>query len=549
MKWDLLHTKIEADSKSIIHELLKNRNIKSKTEITEFLNPIDPIDIKITDLGIKKADLKKILKRLNIAKKKKEKIVVFGDYDADGVCATAILWESLYKLGYDAMPFIPDRFDGGYGIKKSSFDNPKIIELNPKLIITVDNGIVAHEALKEAKKRGIDVIIVDHHTKETKKLLSDYVLHSTLVCGSALSWFLSRELSCKVGPCRLAGSDLNISLDLVALGTIADQMPLLGINRSLVKFGLPELSKTKRVGLQSMFKDSKILDVGVYEVGYIIAPRINAMGRLANATDSLRFLCTRDPKKASDLNQILNETNIERQKIVDDVLGQTLKQVQGGEKVIVISGSYHEGVIGLASGKITEKFYRPSIVLSEDGGISKASARSISGFNIIEAIKETGLIIEGGGHPMAAGFSIETSKISEFRIKINKHAEKTLTEEVLERKLKIDMEIDFDQINKNLVEELKKFEPTGQGNYSPVFTTSDVKVAEVKLVGSEGKHLKLKLEQNGIKFDAIWFSATNSSILTPNSPVSIAYSIDENVWNSKTSIQLKIKDILNHSLK
>lgn len=531
MKWDLLHTKVEKNYKDIIRELLKNRNIKSKDEIDEYLNPVDPMDIKVTDLGIKKETLKKIIKRLEVAKKKKEKIVVFGDYDADGVCSTAILWEALFKLGFDAMPYIPNRFDEGYGIKKESFDNPKIIELNPKLIITVDNGIVAYDALKEAKKRGIDVIVVDHHTKGTKKLLSDFIFHSTMVCGSALSWFLTNELGVKEG------------LDLAALGTIADQMPLLKVNRSLVKYGLKELSKTKRVGLQALFKDSKVENVGVYDVGFIIAPRINAMGRLASATDSLRFLCTRDPKKASDLNKLLNETNIERQKIVDDVVTKTLLEVNHDEKVIVISGNYHEGVIGLASGKVTEKYYKPSIVFSVGEKISRASARSISGFNIIEAIKETGLILEGGGHPMAAGFSIETINISEFTTKINEIGKRLLTNDVLERKLKIDMELDFKNIDIDLVKELNKFEPTGYGNYSPVFMTRDVNVVESKSVGSDGKHLKLKLEKDNIKFDAIAFGLGATHKLKDDEKIDIVYSIEENVWNNKTSIQLKIKDI------
>ena len=399
----------------------------------------------------------------------------------------------------------------------------------------MDNGIVAYDAIKEAKKRGIDVIVIDHHTKGSKKLPTNFVLHSTLVCGSALAWFLSSELGVDSG------------LDLVALGTVADQMPLLGINRSLVKFGLPGLLKTKRVGLNAMFRDLKIDNIGTYEVGYLIAPRINAMGRLQSATDALRFLCTRDIKKAGDLNKLLNETNIERQKIVDEVLTQVLKQVQDNDKIIVISGNYHEGVIGLASGKITEKFYRPSVVISrpstENNDISKASARSISGFNIIEAIKETGLILEGGGHPMVAGFSIETTRIEEFKLKINELSKEKLTDEILERKLKIDLEINFESINKNLVEELKQFEPTGQGNYSPVFVSKNVKVIEIKPVGQDGKHLKLKLSQNDIIFDAIWFGFNSIQKLKANDSVSVAYTIEENIWNNHTSLQLKIKDI------
>lgn len=529
MKWEVLDKSQITSHQLLVTKLLNNRGLKTKKEIDEFINPDDPEKIRFKDLGIDNITLKKVVKRLDSAKKNKEKIIIYGDYDADGVCATAILWEAMYKLGFDVMPFIPDRFEDGYGLKAESVKRLKDKDEKLSLIITVDNGIVASNAIKEANKLGIDVIVVDHHTKGEHKLASSYILHSTAVCGSALAWFLARELGEKNG------------LDLVALGTIADQMPLLGINRSLVKFGLPELTKTKRIGLQKLFRDSKIDNVGVYEVGYIIAPRINAMGRLAQATDSLRFLCTRDPKKAEGFNKLLNETNIQRQKVVDEVLTKVLKQVQDTEKVVVISGEYHEGVIGLASGKITEKLYKPSIVLSVNGDISKASARSIYGFNIIEAIKETELILEGGGHPMAAGFSIETSKIEEFRLKINKISESKLTDEILERKLKIDLELSFDLINQELVGELKKFEPSGQGNYSPIFSSKNVKIIESKTVGSDGKHLKLKLEQNGIKLDAIWFNAQYKSSCTGH--VDIAYSIEENAWNSKTSLQLKIKNI------
>ena len=532
MKWQVLHESLVTNKKEVLGILLENRGLKTKKEIDEFLQPKAPKDITFKDLGIDNKDLKKVIDRLNKAKKNKEKVIVFGDYDADGVSATAILWEALYKLGFNALPFIPNRFEDGYGLKAKSFDYKELQPENCSLLITVDNGIVAYDGIKEAKKRGIDVIVVDHHTKGTKKLPTEFCLHSTLVCGSALSWFLAKELGKEDG------------LDLVALGTIADQMPLLKINRSLVKYGLVELTKTKRVGLKALFRDLKIETVGVYEVGYIIAPRINAMGRLRSATDSLRFLCTRDPKKASDLNRLLNETNIERQKIVDEVLISVLKSVTIEEKIIVIDGEYHEGVIGLASGKVTERFYRPSIVLSVGkDGISKASARSINGFNIIEAIKETGLIIEGGGHPMAAGFSIETKKILEFKTLINELAKGKLTDEIMERKLKIDLELSFQNIDTELLTELKKFEPTGFGNFAPVFVSRKVKIVEIKPVGSEGKHLKLKFEQNNKKFDAIAFGMLNNKNLKAGDKVDVAYTLDENVWNNKTSIQLKVKDI------
>lgn len=537
MKWEVLDKSITGNKSitSIARKLFKNRNIKTKKEIDEFLNPKNPEKIKIYDLGIKKQRLQTVLKRLEQAKKNKEKIVIFGDYDCDGVCSTAILWETLYKLGFDAMPYIPDRFSEGYGLKSSSFEKEQLKIENCKLIITVDNGIVAYEAIDKAKKRGIDVIVVDHHTKGTKRLSTPYILHSTSVCGSALAWFLAKELD--------KSSLINKMLDLVALGTVADQMPLLGINRSLVKYGIQSLKKTNRLGLKSLIESIGIKEIGVHEIGFLIAPRINAMGRLSHALDSLRLLCTKDKDKANTLTKVLNDTNSQRQKVVDEVLGQVMKQVQGDTKIIVIDGDYHEGVIGLASGKITEKLYRPSIVLSRGQSVSKASARSVVGFNIIETIKETQLILEGGGHPMAAGFSIETSKIEEFRFKIQELSEKKISDELLEKKLKIDLIINFEDINTELIEELEKLEPTGYGNIKPVFASQKVKIIESKTVGNEGKHLKLKLSQDKKVFDAIWFGHDSSIENHKSGFVQIAYNIETNTWNGRSQIQLKIRDI------
>ncbi|WKZ26121.1 MAG: single-stranded-DNA-specific exonuclease RecJ [bacterium] len=542
MKWEILDgTKV--NSIEVLQKVIfKNRGLKSENEVKDFLEPKNPKDINLIDLGVPKASINRVLQRLKLAKEKKEKIVIFGDYDADGVCSTAILWEALYKLGFDALPYIPDRFEEGYGIKSQTFKNSKFKALNPALIVTVDNGIVAHSAIKTAKNKKIDVIVVDHHQKTKKKLDTEYIIHSTEVCGSALSWFLAKELK------------VFDNLELVAIGTVADQMPLLGINRSLVKYGLEELNKhslassagkTKKLGLKELIKSAGISKVGVYEIGFIIAPRINAMGRLLNATDSLRLLCTRDKKKSLILSKLLNDTNLKRQQIVEDVLIRTLKEVDQELNVIVIEGDYHEGVIGLASGRVTEKLYKPSIIFSKGEKISKASARSISGFNIIEAIKETGLIIEGGGHPMAAGFSIETKKISLFKERINEISKKYLNKEMLLRKLKIDAVIDFSIINQDLLDFITKLEPVGYGNYSPIFLSKDVEVVETKTVGSENKHIKMKLKQDSKIIDAIWFNAKSDYISSKPIKANIAFTVEENVWNNKTSIQLKIRDIRN----
>lgn len=530
MKWEIL-----GSGKDVVKTLLKNRGI---IDSKEFFNPKDPSKITLKDLGIKEESIKKTIKRVKQAKDKKEQVIIYGDYDADGICATAILWESLHEFGLNVLPHIPDRFNEGYGINAKSVQDLKSKIPNLTLIITVDNGIVGYEGIKKAKELGIDVIVLDHHTKGVKKLATYYILHTTTVCGSGLAYFFSKELG------------INKGLDLAAIGTIADQMPLIGINRSLVKYGLPILKNTKRLGLKTLFSDSKIEtvgtynEVGVHEVNYIIAPRINAMGRLASGLDSLRLLCTTKNDRAQELSKLLTKTNSDRQNIVETVVIHTRQNITKDKIIVIAHESYHEGVIGLAAGKLVEEFYRPAIVISKGVEKSKASARSISGFNIIDAIKATGLILEGGGHPMAAGFSIETSKIAEFTKKINEVSAELLTDELLTKKIKVDMELNFGELNYELLEKLKEFEPIGLGNPGPTFVAKNVEVKNVKTVGKEAKHLKLTLKQDEHYFDSIYFGGGEMySDLKPGTKIDVVYQLEDNNWNGSQSLQLKIKDI------
>lgn len=544
MKWEILG-KGKTGISSITSILLKNRGVKTQKERREFFNPTRPEKLSLKALGISKLEISKAIKRIKTAKRKKEKVIVYGDYDADGICATAILWECLYKLGLHVLPYIPERFSEGYGLNAESVQRLKMNTLRDKnerlkIIVTVDNGIVAYEGIKKAKELGIDVVVVDHH--EPGKLLpSAYCLiHTTQISGSGVAWILARELGDPSG------------LELAAIGTISDQLPLIGPNRSFAKYGLESLRKTRRPGLQALFDEARIEreKIGTYDVSFIIAPRLNAMGRLTHAIDSLRLLCTKDPKRARELADLVGRTNFERQKMVDQVMVTTLSEMKieskgYKNKVIIMAGDYHEGVIGLAAAKLVERFYRPAIVLSKKKDISKASARSIAGFNIIKAIRKLeGLYLEGGGHPMAAGFSIETSKIEEFAKRINVISKPLLTPEILSRKLKIDFELDFNQINRELYDGLKEFEPTGLGNFPPLFITKKVEVLEARIVGRDNSHLKLKLRKNDVVFDAIYFnppSTVHRSLSTK--PVDIVYSIEENIWNNHTSLQLKIKDM------
>ncbi|MEK7550696.1 MAG: single-stranded-DNA-specific exonuclease RecJ [Patescibacteria group bacterium] len=521
MKWEIL------GKGDVLKTLLKNRGIKNSKEFFEPKFPESP-----------KLNYKKAIDRLKLAKKNKEGVIVYGDYDADGICATAIIWEALHEYGLDVLPHIPDRFSEGYGLNPESVQNLKLKINNLKLIVTVDNGIVAYKGIKKAKELGIDVIVIDHHQPGNKPNSAFCILHSTLVSGSALAYFFAKELGFKSG------------LELAAIGTIADQMPLIGVNRSIVKYGLEDLNHTNRIGLQTLFKDSKVEKIGTYEVNYIIAPRINAMGRVANGLDSLRLLCTKKLDKAKELSSLVNKTNLDRQKIVDEVIIHARRNV-GNQKIIVLSdASYHEGVIGLAAGKIVEEFYRPTIVISKGKEISKASARSISGFDIISSIRNVSdLIIEGGGHPMAAGFSIKTSKIEIFTKKINDISDKLLTNELLERKLKIDLELDFKQINQELHKIIESFSPTGLGNPTPTFVSHKIEIMNVRMVGVSNKHIKLKLKQGEQVFDAIYFGGGQFyPDLKTGTKMDVIYSIEENIWNNHKSLQLKIKDIkpLNH---
>jgi single-stranded-DNA-specific exonuclease len=349
---------------------------------------------------------------------------------------------------------------------------------------------------------------------------------------------------------RDSKSKVNDSLELVAIGTVADQMPLIGFNRSLVKYGLRNLRVTKRKGLLALFETAGIKseDIGTYEINYLIAPRLNAMGRMENAIESLRLLCIKNVGRAKELALTLDRTNHQRQKVVDEVVLHARKKIadEGWESIIIIAHeSYHEGVIGLAASKLVEEFYRPAIVLSKGEVYSKASARSISGFNIIEAIRSLDSLIEGGGgHPMAAGFTIRTENIEIFRKKLEAISKAQLTKEILSKKLKIDLEIPFFVIDKITLQKLLLFEPTGLGNYTPTFLTKDVSVAGVRYVGRDLKHLKLTLVKDDMRFDAIGFNFGGLiKDLSVKDKLDIVYTIENNVWNGYENIQLKLKDI------
>ena len=545
----------------IVNILLANRGLKTKKEIDEFLNPPDPLSYSFADLLINTTQLRKAVTRILKAVSKKEPIVVYGDYDADGICAAAIMWEALQTCRADALPYIPQREKEGYGLSKEGIDNvlrdTKYQIQNTSgvtkgrswgLIIAVDSGIVAHDAVGYAKSKGLDVIIVDHHEKPETLPKTSAIVHTTKLCAAGIAYYVSSQL---VADRR----SLTAWLELAAVATVTDLMPLIGPNRSIVKYGLEALNKTARPGLRALFSVAGIKKIGAYEIGYLIGPRLNASGRIESALTALRLLCTKNDEKALAFAGLLDKTNKDRQLMVETQTRHALAGYEQNssprERIIVINHeSYHQGVIGLIAGKLVEKYYLPSIVIARGEVLSKASARSISGFNIIEAIRATqNILVNAGGHPMAAGFTIETARIEEFESKIKKIAKAKISPGMLERTLRIDVSIPLDFITFQLYELLTQLAPFGLGNPEPVFASRGI-LESFRTVGADGKHLKLQILAAGggrvpaASLDAIAFNQGSAAEkLIVGQPVFVAYSVALDTFNNHPKIQLKIKDI------
>jgi single-stranded-DNA-specific exonuclease len=571
-KWNVLN---KTKSREITEILLENRGIKTKKEAEEFLNP--KLETVTADsVGIDKKQLKKATERIKSAIKNKEQIVVFGDYDVDGITGTAILWETLHSIGAKVMPYIPHRIDEGYGLSVKGIENVKNLHKDLKLIITVDNGIVANKAVDFANEQEIDVIITDHHVLSKKSPNALAIVHTTKLCGAGVAYLLAKELA--RGPAaslppasapstssvRAVGSPSSgvtpltyDHLALVALATVADLVPLKGANRTLLKFGLEVLRKTKRFGLLELFKEAGLEkeNIGTYEIGHIIAPRLNAMGRLEYAMDSLRLICTTSPKRARELAQLLGNTNKERQEITLQTVLHAMTIINNQKSKIkrllfISDESYEQGVIGLVAGKLVEEFYRPAIIVSIGKKFSKASARSVKGFDMIEFIRTASeLLIDAGGHPMAAGFTVETAKLSLLQKTLEDKAELLLNKDLLTRNLKIDCELPLFLIDIKLYESLQQLAPFGMGNPEPTFVSKNVTVEDVRLVGMEGKHLRLVVSDPklGVRLESIAFGMGETAKIHIGDKIDIVYTIDENEWNGEKRLQLKIKDIRRHS--
>lgn len=543
MKWHIQSTNTPKNLSELKKILLKNRKIKNEQS---FFKGVSPFKISLAELGVNQRDLAKIKKRLKKAQDNQEKIVIFGDYDADGISATAVLWQVLHAQSYNVLPFIPNRLKHGYGLSIKAINDLLLEQADVSLIITVDNGIVAHDALELLKKRKIDVIITDHHQKDEAKLAALAVFHSTKVCGCALAWFLARELSSQKEKQLL--TDL---LALVAIATVTDLMPLLTINRSLLMYGLTVLRTSPSLGLQYLFASAKIdqSKIDTYTLGFQIGPRINAMGRLANGMDALRLLCTKNKTKAADLSHLLQVTNEDRQNLTFDLTQQAeeLIAAESTEKIIILSSAdYHEGIIGLMAGKMTEKFAKPSIVISVGPEISKASARSLPGFNITKFIRLFKKdLLEVGGHPLAAGFALETKKLPLLKTKMHNKAKILLANKNLEKILQVESVLPVELLTPETVTFIERFAPFGLANPKPVFALQNATLKNYKILGREGEHLKLIVTFANLnqEYEVLaWRQAVLAQALSLGTKLDLAVSLDINHYRGHDQLQLILKD-------
>jgi single-stranded-DNA-specific exonuclease len=533
----------------VVSALLLNRGITGD-EREEFLNPPSIAEyLKKMPCDFKES-LKKAREEVLTAVNQNFPIIIHGDYDADGICATAILYKTLTQtLGYNKVAyFIPNRFDQGYGLSHESIkEMVKLVadKFNSSggLIITVDCGITAEDSVVQfAHDQGFKLIITDHHQKKENDPKAEVVLWNDSMVGAGVALVLAIMLGLK---------DEKL-ISLAGIATVTDLTVLKRFNRALVKKSLAILNVDPPAGIKSLMDVSGRSNgaISVYDLGYTIGPRLNAAGRLDSALDSLKLLLEDDGYEVAKLAQNLNNLNLERQEMTQKMFDLAdalyLKSDLLGDKVIVIaSPEFHEGVIGLVAGKLAQKYYKPSIAICINGDTAKGSARSVSGVNIVEMLRHFEARFTGfGGHPMAAGFSVKKENLEQFIADFKQYAQETVSAELLVQQLNIDLEIPLSLISVDLLQEIDQLRPYGIGNPEPLFISRGVGVAGSDFVGKDGSHLSLKLFDGQTIFKAIIFDAKNLGVtgFALGAKLDIVYTASLKVVNGTKYLDLVIKD-------
>jgi single-stranded-DNA-specific exonuclease len=547
-KWVIKNNKQQTSNlhnNNLISNLLSLKGIMDNSGVEEYLFP----DIsKLHDPFLLK-NMDKAIERIDLAIIKRQKIVIYGDYDVDGITSISILYRAFKKLGVEVGYYIPERMNEGYGINKDAISH--IHSLQTDLIITVDCGITSTVEVAYAKALKLDIIITDHH--ECTDSLPDTIIINP------------KQRECSYPNKNLAGCGIAFKLvqalwirynlhgyedflDIAAIGTIADIVELTGENRIIVKNGLSKINNSDKCGIKALKEVAELSDIITsYNIAFQLAPRINAVGRLSDARIAVELFVTNDYDKALQIAKFLDQENRRRQKIEETILNEALEMIQADpsikkDRIIILSSpTWHHGVVGIVASKIVERYNRPTILLCQDGDKCKGSGRSIKGFNLFESLRNSeDLLIKFGGHEMAAGLTIDKGNVKELKKKVNLLASK-LDGDIFINKIYADIVVDTEDVNLETAELMKLFEPFGNGNFAPLFYMENLSIISMKGMGNTGKHLKVYFEKNGSKYEGVLFNGSEEFLNKQIPKADIIFSLDINVWKNNKNLQLMLK--------
>ena len=540
----------EFNISKIVASIIANKGLKDNNEIEVFLHPRrgdfhDPFLMP---------DMDKAVARIIQAIDNKEKVAIYGDYDVDGITSSTVLHRFLEERGLHTDIYIPNRLNEGYGLNKKEIE--AIAETKHTLIITVDCGITGYDEIEYAKTFGIDTVVTDHHEPpeklpdaiavvDCKRKDNKYPFNG--LAGVGVAFKLTQALAIKL---NLPEESYLKYLDIVCVGTISDIVPLVDENRTISKLGLRLVKQTRNIGLKVLLESIGYKKIDSNTISFGIAPRINACGRMGHEKEALKLFLTNNIEEAKQITQKLNEYNLQRQEIEKRIFDEAQELMQNPEEqklpcIVLRKENWHHGVIGIVSSKITDMYFKPSILMCiEEGNIAKGSGRSIPGFDIHEALencKEN--IKQFGGHSMAIGITIDNDKFVDFKKQIEEYAESKQISEIVPV-LNIDEKVQLKNINLSDIKDLELLEPFGEANKSPIFQINNLKIESIRTL-TQGKHLKLDVKEENTRFSAIGFNLGNlANDYKIGDKVNIAGFLEINSFNGMDSIQINIKDIM-----
>lgn len=531
----------------LLATIIVNKGLQTKEEIEVFLNPTrkdfhDPYLMP---------DMRIAVDRIVKAIENQEKVIIYGDYDVDGITSITVLKKFLADRGLQVDSYIPNRLDEGYGLNKAAIEN--IVKQGYQLMITVDCGISGIEEIDYANSLGLETIVTDHHepTEVLPKALAvvdakrkDNQYPFNQLAGVGVVFKLAQAISQVY---NLDEKEYLKYLDIVCVGTISDIVPLVDENRVIAKLGLKLVEVTKNVGLKALLSSIGYKKIDSSAVSFGIAPRINACGRMGYEQEALKLFLTENINEAVSISKKLNDYNRERQDIERKIYQEVIDKIEKGEKdkpcIVLADKNWHHGVIGIVSSKVTEMYYKPSILICLEDGEGKGSGRSISGFDLHDALTKCDTYIDRfGGHSMAIGISVKEENFEKFKNQFEEYVNTTNIKELIPI-IKVDEEINSRDINVNVVNDLNKLEPFGEANKMPIFMYRNLRINSIRAL-SEGKHLKLTLKDEGLVIDAIGFNMghlVDEYLL--GDKVDVLGNLEINSFNGRESVQLNLKDI------